>query len=331
MPADPFERLRELFPRTAPTQGDRAAARRRLLAMALSIAVAFVLWLTVNMRETYTITVESPLEVVSLPEGQALRDPVPRTVRVQYEGVGWDLLNLRRNPPDVPLYVDGPAVDLVNAAAESARLPLGVAVRSVQPAALELELDAAVTRRLPVRLTGDLDFAPGYGLLRPPRLDPDSVVVSGARSLVGGLRAWPTAPLALAGLRRSVSTVLPLSDTLEGLVRLSADRALVGLEVGQFTEGSRTLEVRVEGVPPGVSAVRLIPGRVRATYLVPIEGDHYERAEETGDFYAVVDYADIVRDTAAGTVPVRPHVPEGLPLKELHLEPRRLEYYTVRE
>ena len=331
MPVDPFERLRELFPRTVPEQGDRPAARRRLLAMAFSLAVAFVLWLTVNMRETYTVSVESPLEVVSLPEGQALREPTPEAVRVQYEGVGWDLLSLRRNPPEIPLYVDGPAVDLVSAAAESARLPLGVAVRSVQPAALELDLDAAITRRLPVRLTGDVDLAAGYGLLRPPALTPDSVLVTGARALIGSLDSWPTMPVAFRSLRRPVSAVAPLSDTLGGLVRRSAERVQVALDVGQFTEGSRVLDVRVEGVPPGVSAVRLIPDRVRVTYLVPTEGDHYERAEESDDFYAVVDYADIVRDTFAGTVPVAPRLPEGLLVQEVHLEPRRLEYYTVRE
>src|SRR5690606_29040555 len=331
MPPDPFERLRELFPRTAREEGERADARRRLLAMAFSLVVAFVLWLTVNMRETYTLTVESPREVVGLPEGLALREPVPRTVLVQYEGVGWDLLALRRNPPEIPVDADGPTVNLLGAASESARVPLGVSVRYVRPAALDLALDAAVTRRLPVRLTGDLDFAPGYGLLRPPHLDPDTVVVRGAQTLLDAFEAWPTAPRDFENLRRPVTAVVPLSDTLDGLVDVSAERVQVTRSVGQFTEGARMLDVRVEGVPPGVSAVRLIPGRVRATYLVPIEGDHYERAETTDALYAVVDYADIVRDTTAGTVPVRPHVPEGLPVLAVRLEPRRLEYYTVRE
>jgi hypothetical protein len=331
MPPDPFERLRELFPRTARGEGEAAAARRRLLAMGVSVVVAFVLWLTVNMRETYTLTVESPLEVVGLPEDQALRSPVPRTVLVQYEGEGWDLFALRRNPPEVPVDAEGPTVDLVRAAAASARLPLGVVVRDVRPAALELDLGPAATRRLPVRLTGRLDFAPGYGLLYPPRLDPDTVVVRGARSLLDGFDAWPTAPRAFADLRRSASAVVPLSDTLDGLVAVSAERVQVVLDVGQFTEGTRTLTVRVEGVPPGVSAVRLIPSRVRATYLVPTEGDHYETAEGSPDFYAVVDYDDITRDTTAGTVPVAPHLPEGLLIQDLRLEPQRLEYYTVRE
>jgi hypothetical protein len=331
MPADPFERLRVLFPRTVSETGEDVAARRRILAMVVSVVVAFVLWLTVNMRETYTLAIASPLAVVGLPEDQALRSPVPATILVQYEGVGWDLLTLRRNPPEIPLDADGPTVDLVSAAASSAQLPLGVAVRSVRPASLELDLGPAVRRRLPVRLAGDLDFAAGYGLLYPPRLNPDTVTVRGEQTLLEGFDAWLTAPVAFEDLRRSVTTVVPLSDTLGGLVEVSAGRVQVALHVGQFTEGTRTLAVRVEGVPPGVSAVRLIPSRVRATYLVPTEGDHYERAEESPDFYAVVDYDDIVRDTSAGTVPVAPRVPEGLLIKDIQLEPRRLEYYTVRE
>lgn len=328
---DPFERFRELFPRTVPEARDPADRRRRLLAIVLSLLVACALWFTVQMREVYVVSLQSPLEVRELPQGQALRAPPPRAVNMQVQGVGWDLLALRRNPPTVALFADGEEVDLLRAATESAQLPAGVIVQTVQPQALDLSLDAAVSRRLPVRLTGSIDLRPGYGLLAAPRLTPDSVRVRGARSLLDRFTFWPTEPFVVEGLRRSATSTVPLSDTLAGLVALSAERVQVTLRVGQFTEGSRTLAVRVEGVPPGVSAVRLIPERVRATYLVPTEGEHYARAETTDDFYAVVDYTDIARDTTAGTVPVRPRVPEGLPIQGVRLVPRRLEYFTVRE
>lgn len=331
MPTDPFERLRELFPRTVREGGDPTDARRRLLAMGFSLVVAFLLWLTVNMGETYTLTLGSPLTMARLPDGLALREPLPPEVQVQYEGVGWALLALSRTPPVVPVDADGTTVNLLRAASESSQLPLGVSVRSVRPSSLDLALGPSTTRRLPVQVAGEIDLAPGYGLLRRPRLDPDTVTVWGARSLLDGFEAWPTVPVALTDLRRTVTTLVPLADTLASLVDVSHDRVEVTLAIGQFTEGTRTLSVRVEGVPPGVSAVRLIPPRVRATYLVPTEADHYERAETSDAFYAVVDYADILRDTTAGTVPVAPRIPEGLLIQDVRLEPRRLEYYTVRE
>ncbi|NNF56880.1 MAG: YbbR-like domain-containing protein [Rhodothermaceae bacterium] len=331
MKPDPFERFRELFPRTFRDEGGLTDQGRRWLPIAVSILVAIALWFTVNMRETYTVSVPSPLSVVTLPQGQALRALPAAQVRVQYQGDGWDLLKLSRTPPEIPLYADGPTVNLVSAAGESARLPTGIRVLSVQPQSVDLSLDDAITRRLPIRLAGSIDLEAGYGRLGEPELDPDTVEIRGARSLIGSLEAWPTAPLDLENLDRSISRTLPLSDTLAGLVGLSIEQTQVTLQVGQFTEGTRMLDVQVEGVPPGVSRVRLIPNRVRVTYLVPTDGDHFDRAETSPALLAVVDYADIARDTTAGSVPVSVRIPEDLTILDVRVEPRRLEYFTVRE
>ena len=162
-------------------------------------------------------------------------------------------------------------------------------------------------------------------------LDPDSVVVTGARSLLEGFDAWPSAPLNLDGLRRSTTSMLRLSDTLSGLVILSIDRTQVSVGVAQMTEGSRQLLVRTENVPPSVSAVRLIPSSIRVTYQVPAAGDDFDLAVTVEDFYAYVDYADIASDSTAGTVPVALHLPAGLLIQDVRLDQNRVEYFTVRE
>ena len=331
MKQDPFERLRELFPQTVRKPASSEHTRLRLFAVLFSVVVAFVLWFTVSMRDTYTITVESPLNVVTLPAGQALAAPPPATVRVQLQGVGWDLLQLSRRPPGIDVFADGPKVDLQGAAAEGANLPAGVLIQSVQPQQINLVLDEQIRRRLPISLTGDINIEPTFGMLGPAVLQPDSVVVTGARSLLEGFDAWPSTPLNLDGLRRSAIRVVELSDTLSGLVTLSVDRTEVSVDIAQMTEGSRRLLVRTESVPPSVSAVRLIPSSIRVTYQVPTAGDDYDLAETAEDFYAYVDYADIAGDTTAGTVPVALHLPEGLLIQDARLEQDRVEYYTVRE
>lgn len=336
-----LDRLREMLPSAAAAgPAERAAERAadadgegggRLPAALLALAVASVLWFTFSMRETYTVAVEVPLVVAGLPDGRALRERPPARATLQLQGDGWALLALSRNPPAVDLHAADDAVSVAQAATESARLPAGVAVLGAQPETVQLALDDRVTRMVPIRLTGALGVRPPYGLLRPPQLRPDSVRVTGARSLLARLTSWPTAPLAPGELRRTRVETVALRDTLAGLVARSAERTRVTLEVEQFTEGTRMLDVRVRNRPPDVTDVRLLPARVRATYLVPVASDYYDRAEESADFYAEVDYADIARDTALGTVPVRARVPAGLPVRQIRLSPARLEYFTVRE
>ena len=316
----------------APPPGSEARARTgpNVPAMLLSLAIAAGLWVTFSLRETYTVAVDVPLRVAGVPDGRALAALPPASARATFRGEGWKLLLLTRAAPAVPLYADAETVDLERAVAASG-LPAGVDVQSVRPQTLRLSLDASVRRRVPIRLVNAVRTAPSFGLLRPPRLLPDSVTVTGAARLVDRLRSWPTVPLDADGVRAPLTRTVALRDTLAGLVAASVRTTTAQLSVAEFTEGVRLLPVRVANVPRGIAGVRTEPARVRATYRVPLTRDDvYEQARVAPGFVAVVDYRDIARDTTSGTVAVAARVPPGLDVREVRLSPLRVEYFLIR-
>ena len=320
-------RLRTLFPRSDGRSDDEPERGGNGLALTLSFVVAVVLWFTFSMQETYTTTVDVPLQVASLPEGQALRRLPPLAARVSVQGRGEDLLTLTWSPPRVRLFADGPTVDVAAAVAESG-LPAGVDVLGAQPRTIRLDLDEVVTRELPVRLDGAVAAAPPFDLLQPPTLEPAAIRVTGASTLLDGLTAWPTERFVRDEIRADLVTRVPLSDTLAGLVERSAASTLLQARVGEFTTGEVELPVEVEGLPPGIEAVRFEPSRVRAEFRAPT-GDAFARAQSAG-FRAVVDYADIARDTTSGSVIVGVRIPEGVDARGVRLEPGRVAYFLVR-
>ncbi len=317
-----FERYTERLAERREAEGGHE--RHRVWAMVLSVVIAGVLWFTFSLREQYAITVEMPVEVGAMPEGRALRALPPLVARVTLQGEGSQLLTLRRRPPTLVIPSPEDEVDLFSVASESPRIPPGVSVQSVFPPTVSLDLEAAMQRALPVRLRGTIEPAPLYDLLGPPTLDPDTVVVSGARSIVGRLDAFPTAPLSRDDVRESFSVELPLSDTLQGLVRTSVASVEVTASVGLFTEAQRELTLRVEGAPPGAAPVTLRPGRVTVTYRIPVE--QFDAAQEEAEFYAFVPYATVVNDTTGAVRPVL-HLPRGLAVRDAEVEPRRLRYF----
>lgn len=317
---------------TAASGGAAPGARSRpnLAAMALSLVVAVGLWFSFSMRETYTVAVPVSLRVAGVPEGQALSARPPATARATFRGEGWKLLLLSRSAPVVPLYADAASVDLERAVAASG-LPPGVDVQSVRPRTARLAFDRQVSRRVPIRLVSDIRPVPSFGLLRPPRLLPDSVTVTGAAGLVAALAAWPTERLDAADVREPLTVTVALRDTLAGLVTVSARTTTVQIPIAEFTEGVRTLRVRVVNVPRGIAGVRTDPARVRATYRVPLTADDlYGQAQTAAGFVAVLDYRDIARDTTSGTVAVASRVPAGLDVRDVALAPSRVEYFLVR-
>ena len=324
------ERLRALLPGTPdPPDDAQEPVGRRWLAMLLSLVVALVMWFSFSMRETYSTTLQVPVEIARTPPNQSLREAPPRTATVTLQGEGWTLLSLARAVPAIRVFADGPRVDLLAALREGG-LPAGVQVQSVQPQLVELALDVQTSRRLPIRLRRAIQTTPAYDLLRPPRLRPDSVVVTGAQSLLGGLEEWPTEVLRADDVSRSLVRTVALADTFGGLLSPSVRSTVVEVDVGEYTEAVRDLEVEVENLPPDVLGVRFDPVRVRAVYRVPVEGEAYGLAETVPTFRAVVDYFDIARDTTDGEVPVSARWPAGLDIRDVTLSPARVEYFVRR-
>ena len=323
------DRLRALLP-SSPTPDDDEPPSRRGLAMLLSVVVAVVLWFSFSMRDSYTVPMRVPVEVVTTPEGTALAARPPDSVSAVLEGEGWTLLGLRRSPPAIRVYAEGATVDLLAALRDPRTLPTGVTVQSVQPATIELALDTRTSRRLPIRLRRRVGLAPPHDLLRPPRLRPDSVRVTGAQSLLGGLSDWPTELFVAEDVDESLTRTVALGDTFGGLLTPAVRQTVVDLDVGEFTVGRRALPVEVVNLPPSVAGVRFEPAEVVAEYRVPLAGDAYGRAERSDAFRAVVDWGDIVRDSTSGTVPVAARWPGDLTLRDVTLEPGRVGYFVQR-
>ena len=322
------DRLRALLPEAVPVPADDEPPGRRWLAMALSVVVAAVLWFSFSMREDYTVPITVPVEVVSTPSGQALREAPPSEATVTLQGDGWTLLGLSRRPPPIRISATGASVNMAGAVSES--LPTTVRVQSVQPGTVELALDTRTSRRLPIRLRERIETVPPYGLLRDPVLQPDSVSVTGAQSLLGGLTDWPTEVLVAEGVRENLTRTVALSDTFGGLLTPSVRSTVVRIEIGEYTSASRLLRVEVVNLPDDVAGVRFDPDFVEATFRVPAVGAEYDQAETSDLFRAVVDYEDIARDTTDGAVPVAARWPDGLNIQDVTLSPSRVGYFIQR-
>ena len=298
------------------------------LAMILSGVIAVFLWFFFSMNATYTIDVVVPLEF-RLPQDKALSERPPAQARVTVQGDGWSLIPLVRTPQVVRTQVTTANVDVLTAIRESRQLS-DVVIQGGSPERVELKLEDRDARLLPIRLVRNLSMEPSYDLLRPPRLAPDSVMVTGAPSVIGSLQDWPTEPLIMEGVRDSISEVVALSDTLRGLIiDLIPVATIVTAPVVPFTQGERMLEIEVRNMPSNIAGVRTDPTRVRATYKVPVEQRTDELARTSPEFVAVVDYADIARDSSARSVPVSVQIPPGLDIRDVNLDVQRVNYFLV--
>ena len=316
-----WERLQSLFTRSE-RPGRPGEKPHRGRAIALCIFASCFLWFVFTLQDDYTAALNLPTRVYNIPSDEALTARPPRSARVQVRGEGIQLLRLAYNPPVLPIDAMAGEINLEENVMPD--LPRGVLLESVSPRFVELQKEERVTRTLPVRLRGRIEASASHDLREAPQLTPDSVTVSGARSLVSRLQAWPTEPVEATDVTDSLVLRVPLADTLDGLVRRSADVVTVRALAQPITEGVREIEVRVPGAPQQ-RAVTLEPRTVKVRYRTFVSD--WERAQQTPGFYATVPYEEILADTT-GRVTPQVHLPAGLSISDVQVSPPTLRYYT---
>jgi len=277
--------LRTVFGAAGSDPGDADETPRRTIAIAVCTLISALLWFTFSMQETYSYSIELSTVVRNLPENRALSELPPDKVRVQVQGEGLSLFQLYYNPPVVPIDA---TLNMVDLEASPPDLPKNLRVESIIPRTYIPRTEPRETKKIPVRLRSTLSTPPTHDFLTPPRVIPDSVEVSGARSTILNLRDWPTVITRRDNVTDSISVFVDLVDTLEGLVRRSVDRVLLVADSREFTGGTRDIDVIVEGSPSSQKLVTLEPSKIRVRYRVLLSD--FRKAETAADFFATVRY-----------------------------------------
>lgn len=295
--------------------------QHRGIAVTLSVLASTVLWFGLSLSEQYTKELELETRLISLHQDSAWVELPPATVSARIRGRGFDLLRARFYRPVLELdatmsTVETPSLLQISTALE---------VLDVEPAEVRLTKDERVIRRVPVESRVQLEPASGYDFFNAPYFVPDSVTVSGARSVVDSIDAWPTANSSARRVRDSlVMDVVIDENHLNGIVTVRPTSVKLTARTYQFTEGERVLPVMVTELPTTQQAVQLEPANITVRYLVPLE--QYDAALNAPDMFATVSYETIRLDRTGWVAPVI-NLPSGLMIAQSDVSPSRLRYF----
>jgi YbbR domain-containing protein len=195
----------------------RAAVTERVGLKVTAIFFASLLWFMLSAEEpTEELrTVRLSLVTDTLVE---LTSPLP-TVRALVAGPRRELLRLDANPPVVRRVIDPNVAQNDTLEIRAADVDVGAAdvrVRDVQPRQIVLQFRVSAERTVPIASRVSATPDTGITLLGPPRIEPASVRLFGARDRVNAIDSIYTVPVDLL-----------VRDTLEQRVALDT----VGLGV----------------------------------------------------------------------------------------------------
>lgn len=296
--------------------------KKNLPIIILSIIFSVVIWASVTLSGDFYSTVTMPVKFVDLPAGFSVGEKTPHFVTLKLKGKGWKIASLsigKQVEYIVPVEkrTGKVKIDLLNAINDNSWIGSDLQITDIFPREINFFIDEVGIKKIPVEPELELKFKSGYGLASPIEIIPDSVLISGSKSVLKEISNIQTEKTVLE-LDESSSEVVSLQK-FSGL-SVYPENVTIKFNVQQVVEKEFiSIPVKVENVPPDRSVV-LNPGEV----TISVKGgiDILGKLSNE-DFKVYTNYIEMLRDTLGSIIPVI-ELPANTTLN--YLKPDRIKF-----
>jgi hypothetical protein len=300
--------------------------RERAVVYSISTVLALVLWLFVNLNREYLLEVDVMVNVQSLPEDLALVEAIPEKTQVKVRGEGWQLFSLYNNPAKLDLVLENDnELDFQFLLSSEIKQYAALTVTEVIPAKYKPELGIKTTKMVPVIADIELTYEQQFYPIKALDVSPDSILVTGASSLLDDIDFVRTIPTTLRNINKDLKlrvglAIPPLLEVNETIVALT-------LDVEEFTEAEIEVNVDILNKPLG-TVLSLTPSTISIRYDVPIKD--FKKLQGIVPFAARVDYNDLDTDASGYILPTVTKFPGNATIVYKDHQPKRLRYFVNR-
>lgn len=284
-------------------------------------ALATLFWFAVVTENVYEYDVDVPIVAVNVPEGKILANDLPAKARVRFEGKGRALLTLIFSR-DARIILDFAnvrrrhAFGLKREMVHPPRSGIGLTpLQILSPDTVRVQLSNFVEKLIAVNADVKITTVPGYTVVQPWRLVPDSVAISGPEEVVRDVDAIVTEHRGFANVQDSLSAslrLLPLPASQR--VQLAANTVQFFVDVQKLIEVTlHEIPVRVQNAP---RHIKITP--VPSTLSLTVEGGEKLLLNlKREDIVAYIDYARIRDDVTTTGHPAYIRTPDGVRYRDV--------------
>jgi hypothetical protein len=252
-----------------------AIERRKVSLFLTCLLIAIFSWLFFALSNEYDYEASSKLNFINPPLNKAYHPLQDDTVTLKMRGTGWQLLfsKLRLNPKviDVSLkQLNTTSFVTISSQLKSINRQFASNQKAVSvfPDTLFFDFTKRVTKRVPVRLLYKLSFKKGFGMSGPIKIEPSTIIVTGAAEDIKNISYWETDSLSSTSVSREVNTTVAFHKGDKNNVDVFPTFVKVRIPVDQFTEKILELPIEIENNPG--REVQLVPEKARVVVLTAL-------------------------------------------------------------
>jgi len=317
----------------------RVGFQKKLYIFIICCVISSFTWILIKLSRDYTEIQKYPVTYNNIPAGKVLVSDMDSILTLKLKTKGFIILSnmmifkpntinidvasmIRRNKKFKEDYYILTS-DLYQNIGNQIHYPNSVI--SIAPDTLYFRLEKLYSKKVPVRLKLNLNFAQQFELSDTIKYNPDSVLVSGPKAAIDSIKFAETTYKSFSNLNSNQMFSLEYAKTYKlNKLTFSPASVKVFLPVEKFTEATVDLAIDIINNPDNY-IVRTFPEKVKVTYLVSL--NNYKKVKP--DMFNAV--ADISKSLSAKSKKLKVEItkyPQFVNISKI--EPEKIEYILLK-
>ncbi len=287
------------------------------------VLFSVLLWVFVSFSGEFSITLNLPVEVVEVPENCSISSISTQDISIGLKGQGWQLAQhtLGRDPKffvPCPTELGNREISSRNVLAANSWLSSTLQLAEIIPEKINIQVEKTINKRVEVLPILALSYKPGYDLVSPIVIEPESVTVSGPASIIDDILIVNTEKLAITNIEEELSVKLKINQ--QKFIKTDFEECKVSFKVQKIVDKSfEGVIVETKNIP---SRNELILSPTKVT--VVLRGGISQLSKmKNEDIHVHVKFNQAINDTSGAIEPLI-DIPEFTSL--IDIKPNRLEY-----
>ena len=274
---------------------------KKVNVLAIFIFLALLFSLLTKLSKDYTKTIAFKIDMHNIPDEHIVLNDSLHTIKVTMSTYGFNFLKyyfinpslkvnfdeLKRTPTHYLWIKNNEFQNVVN------QFNPGISINGINPDTIFFEYDSYFVKKVPISLKHQIKLASGFDVDDKYRLEPDSVKVIGARTVVDTITKVETELLFLDDVNTDVSKTVKLKLPKNNQdFKFSVNRVLVNGSVEKFTEGSLIVPIVITNLPENVK-IKYFPKNIEVTFYTSL--DNY-KSITPNNFKVECDYSQLTNE-----------------------------------
>ncbi len=287
----------------------KSVKNKKLNIFGLFLVLSFIILVITKLSETYVETITFEVNYENLPENSVITLEKTPKIDVTVSTHGFNLLSYYFDKPKYAIDVEKCTKISNNSylwLAEKGSYDFNQLMRqsvkivSIQPDSLVLPYGILATKKVPVTLVSNIDFAEGYNSTDGIVIEPDSVTIIGADNDIASIGTINTEKIELKQLKSDIDETLQFDrQHLSDKIKISEGEIMISAKVEKFTEGLVDIPITIINKPSDVE-LNYFPKYIKVSYYLSLAN---YKAVKSYDFKIECDYNEIVNSNRSYLTP----------------------------